>query len=61
MAVGRARVGLPFLYGRVDLLSDEAGTLRVSELELIEPSLFLVQSPPALERLVRAIAREANR
>jgi hypothetical protein len=61
MAAGRARVGLPFLYGRVDLLSDEAGTLRVSELELIEPSLFLVQSPPALERLVRAIVREANR
>ena len=60
MAVGRARVGLPLLYGRVDLLADEAGALRVSELELIEPSLFLVQSPPALERLVRAIVREVR-
>jgi hypothetical protein len=29
----------------------------VSELELIEPSLFLRQSPAALERFVRAIAR----
>ena len=48
----------PLLYGRVDLLADEAGALRVSELELIEPSLFLEQSPPALERLVRAILRE---
>jgi len=48
------------LYARVDLLPDEAGALRVSELELIEPSLFLLQSPPALERLVRAIAREAG-
>lgn len=60
MAVGRARVGLPLLYGRVDLLADEAGALRVSELELIEPSLFLVQSPPALERLVRAIVRDVK-
>ena len=33
---------------------------RVSELELIEPSLFLVQSPPALERLVRAIVRNVR-
>ena len=48
------------LYGRVDLLPDEAGALRVSELELIEPSLFLVQSPSALDRLVRAIVREAG-
>jgi O-ureido-D-serine cyclo-ligase len=60
MAVGSARVGLPLLYGRVDLLADEAGALRVSELELIEPSLFLVQSPPALERLVRAIVRDVR-
>lgn len=46
------------LYGRVDLLADEAGELWVSELELIEPSLFLQQSPPALERLVWAIAQK---
>jgi hypothetical protein len=28
------------------------------ELELVEPSLFLVQCPAALERLVRAIMSE---
>lgn len=54
------REGGGLLYARVDLLADEAGELRVSELELIEPSLFLLQSPPALDRLVRAIAREAG-
>jgi len=30
------------------------------ELELIEPSLFLVQHPPALERLAAAIERLAG-
>ena len=44
------------LYARADLVDDD-GTLRISELELIEPSLFLKQSPAALERLVDAIAR----
>lgn len=61
LEVARARVGNPLLYARVDLLADAAGAPRVSELELIEPSLFLRQSPPALERLVRAIARETGR
>jgi hypothetical protein len=27
------------------------------ELELVEPSLFLLQHPPALQRLVRGIVR----
>ena len=45
------------LYARVDMVRDAEGTLRVMELELIEPSLFLVQSPRALERFVAAIAR----
>jgi hypothetical protein len=31
------------------------------ELELIEPSLFLLQSPQALERLVAAVRRELVR
>ena len=42
------------LYARVDLMPDEEGPM-VSELELIEPSLYLVQSPAALDRFVRAI------
>ncbi len=44
------------LYARVDLIEDLDGAPLVSELELIEPSLFLLQHPPALERLVSAIA-----
>lgn len=43
------------LYARLDLIEDDDGVARISELELIEPSLFLVQSPPALRALVAAI------
>jgi hypothetical protein len=46
------------LYGRVDLVRDEAAMPRVMEVELIEPSLFFLKSPPALERYVRAVLRE---
>lgn len=44
------------LYARVDVARDDAGGLTLMELELVEPSLFLAQSPPALERFARAIA-----
>ncbi|PKN57139.1 MAG: hypothetical protein CVU56_12405 [Deltaproteobacteria bacterium HGW-Deltaproteobacteria-14] len=54
-----APVASRLLYARVDLCRDDAGQPRVMELELIEPSLFLLQHPPALERLVAAIARRA--
>jgi hypothetical protein len=43
------------LYARVDVVRDDAGAPRVMELELIEPSLYLLQCPPALARLVAAI------
>ena len=43
------------LYARVDLARDEQGRPLLMELELVEPSLFLLQHPPALERLVCAI------
>jgi hypothetical protein len=43
------------LYARVDVARDGEGELRVMELELIEPSLFLAQHPPALHRLVAAL------
>ena len=56
-------VGVPearsLLYARVDLVHDETAGPVVSEVELMEPSLFLRQHPPALAALVRAIAREA--
>ena len=41
---------------RVDVARDARGQVVVMELELVEPSLFLLQSPPALERFVNAIA-----
>ncbi|GAB4517417.1 MAG: hypothetical protein Tsb0013_21680 [Phycisphaerales bacterium] len=48
------------LYARLDVIRDEDGALRVSEFELLEPSLFLIQHPPALERFVDAIERMAS-
>lgn len=45
------------LYGRVDLARDDHGAPRVMELELIEPSLFFPQHPPALERYVAGLTR----
>jgi hypothetical protein len=45
------------LYARVDTIRD-GDTLRLMELELVEPSLFLAQCPAALARLVRAIMSE---
>jgi hypothetical protein len=45
------------LYARVDLVDDELGRPLVMEIELIEPSLFLLECPQALERFVAAIER----
>jgi hypothetical protein len=47
------------LYARVDVMRDDDGRLCVSELELIEPSLFLTQNPPAVNRLVRFVQNNA--
>jgi hypothetical protein len=44
------------LYARCDLARNEANQPMIMELELIEPSLFLLQSPEALSRFARAIA-----
>jgi hypothetical protein len=47
----------------VDLARSEAGEPLVMELELLEPSLFLLQSEAALDRFATAIldrARTAN-
>lgn len=49
------------LYARIDMAPDELGTLRVVELELVEPSLFLTHHEPALERFVAALWRETRR
>ena len=45
------------LYARIDLMRDDAGAPCVSELELIEPSLFFPQAPHALARYVDALRR----
>lgn len=47
----------PWLYARVDLMEASTGEWLLSELELIEPSLFLSQHPPALRRLIAALQR----
>jgi glutathione synthase/RimK-type ligase-like ATP-grasp enzyme len=44
------------LYGRVDLVRDGEGQLRLMELELIEPELWLRTHPAAAQRMGRAIA-----
>ena len=45
------------LYARVDVAPGADGVPVVMELELVETSLFLLQSPQALARLVAAVAR----
>jgi glutathione synthase/RimK-type ligase-like ATP-grasp enzyme len=63
-ALGEAALA-PFaaelLYARVDVAPGFDGQPVVMELELIEPSLFLLQSPLALARLVAAVRRELVR
>jgi glutathione synthase/RimK-type ligase-like ATP-grasp enzyme len=50
-------------YARVDIVPDDEGTLRIMELELIEPALFLEHSPDcgaAFTRAVLNLARTAT-
>ncbi len=44
------------LYARVDIARDDAGVLRLMELELVEPALWLDLAPGAAERFAIAIA-----
>lgn len=52
-----ASVQSDLLYGRVDVITDDAGQMMISEIELTEPSLFFLQCPAALHRFVAAIKR----
>lgn len=54
-ALARPADGL--LYARIDVVRGPGGRPELMELELVEPSLFLVQHPPALARLAAALAR----
>jgi hypothetical protein len=49
-------VGPPLLYARVDVATDNAGRVRLQEVELTEPRLFLSLDAQAPGRLARAIA-----
>ncbi|GHO48647.1 ATP-grasp domain-containing protein [Ktedonospora formicarum] len=46
----------PLLYARVDLIRDETGHVRLSELELTEPRLFFAFNVKACEYLVTMLA-----
>lgn len=51
-----AATGRDLLYARVDMARDEAGRLRLMELELTEPNLFLHQGgPQAVRQLADAL------
>lgn len=50
-----AKVDADLLYARVDFLRDAQGRLRLSELELVEPSLFFRHAPHAAESLAAAL------
>jgi glutathione synthase/RimK-type ligase-like ATP-grasp enzyme len=45
------------LYARVDLIEDDDGALMLSELELLEPSLFFPYDDNAATKMVRAIEK----
>ena len=47
------------LYARVDLLRDGEGSLRLIELEVIEPDLYLQHAPAAATAFAQAVARAA--
>lgn len=43
------------LFARVDIMRDDTGGIMLSELELIEPSLYFSGKPGSADRMVRAI------
>jgi hypothetical protein len=47
-------------YARVDMVGDAAGALHIMELELIEPSLFLMFAPDKGAAFAAAISRAAT-
>lgn len=53
-------VGEDLLYARLDTMRGPRGERLVSELELIEPSLFFVQSLAALRAFVRGVERRVR-
>lgn len=62
--IGRAAIaatpGPEPLYARADLVLDESGGLRLIELELIEPYLYLDTAPERADELARSILAAAH-
>ena len=52
--------GEGLLYARLDTMRASDGSIMISELELIEPSLFLLQSEAATRRFAAAVAELAG-
>jgi glutathione synthase/RimK-type ligase-like ATP-grasp enzyme len=51
----------PATYARVDIVPDDEGVLRIMELELIEPALFLDRAPDKGAAFTRAILSAARK
>jgi hypothetical protein len=54
------RFGAMPLYARVDLVPGPEGHPVLIELEVVEPNLYLHESPETAERLAAAIAAELS-
>lgn len=54
-------VRTPLLYGRADFLRAPDGSLRMNELELVEPSLFFRHGPDAAKLLAQATVDRVTR
>ncbi len=50
----------PLLYGRVDMLRSDTGRLCITELELVEPSLFFRHGPGAADRLADVLLQRVQ-
>lgn len=50
----------PWLYARIDLMQLDDSEWVLSELEVIEPSLFLIQNPAAADRLANGIKKRLS-
>ena len=57
VSIAEQLIGQSLLYARVDLMWDRQDELVLTELELIEPSLFFRHDPSAPDRLTKALIR----
>jgi len=60
-AAALAAAPAPATYARVDMIRDAAGELRIMELELVEPALWLDVAPHAEDAFASAVIAAAER